>query len=105
MLLARPWDAAIRPIAVAGIANPDRFFSMLREVGLSPECRAFPDHYNFTARDLEFGANACVLMTEKDAVKCTGFASAQYWAVCVDALPEPKFGTFILEKLGAAKTA
>ena len=59
-----------RPVlAVAGIGNPDRFHETLRELGLSPTLRAFPDHHRFKARDLATEEEMVVVVTEKDAGK------------------------------------
>ena len=67
--------------AVAGIGNPARFFRDLRARGLDVIEHAFPDHYPFAARDLSFGDDLPVLMTEKDAVKCASFADPRLWSV------------------------
>jgi tetraacyldisaccharide 4'-kinase len=71
--------------AVAGIGNPARFFAALRALGIEPVEHPFPDHHPFSAQDLDFGDGAPVLMTEKDAVKCAGFAAARLWYVPVTA--------------------
>lgn len=70
--------------AVAGIGNPLRFFTMLREQGLTVIEHAFPDHYQFNEDDLEFGDNLPVLMTEKDSVKCKKFSNKKLWYVAID---------------------
>jgi tetraacyldisaccharide 4'-kinase len=59
-----------RPLqAVAGIATPASFFSMLRSLGLTLECTfALPDHYPFEA-PLPLDPASTVVCTEKDAVK------------------------------------
>lgn len=67
--------------AVAAIGHPDAFFAMLRERGVTATSHAFPDHAPLNADDLQFGDEAPVLMTEKDAVKCRAFASERFWAV------------------------
>jgi len=59
--------------AVAGIADPARFFAALRSLGLAPIEHPLPDHARLTAGDVSFGDALPVLMTEKDAVKCRGF--------------------------------
>ena len=75
--------------AVAAIGNPEQFFSMLRQNGINIEQHVFPDHYGFRQSDLEFGDNAAVLMTEKDAVKCRRYALENTWYVPIDVkLPE-----------------
>jgi len=71
--------------AVAGIGNPARFFAVLRAHGIEPIEHPFADHHALTAAELTFGDELPVLMTEKDAVKCTGFAAARLWYVPVAA--------------------
>ena len=59
--------------AVAGIANPEAFFTMLRDCGVAlAETRAFPDHHAFAPHDLSQLQSKVVLCTEKDAVKLFG---------------------------------
>ncbi len=90
----------IQPLyAVAGIGNPGRFFTGLKQMGLSFEERAFPDHHAFTTEDLDFGENATILMTEKDAVKCRGFANQRFWTVPLQGEMPPAFGEALLQKL------
>jgi len=85
--------------AVAGIGNPARFFATLRDLGLDVVEHPFPDHHVFTAADLDFGPEAILLMTEKDAVKCAGLVSNQTWVLPVTAeLPAALIAT-LLEKL------
>ena len=77
--------AGQRVHAVAGIGNPQRFFAQLRACGIEVLEHAFPDHHPFKAAELEFGDQLPVLMTEKDAVKCTSLAAARLWYVPVTA--------------------
>lgn len=83
----RPLEAFIgrRVHAVAGIGDPERFFDMLRAAGLEVIPHPFPDHHDFRERDISFDAEALVLMTEKDAVKCAAFADRRHWYVPVSA--------------------
>jgi len=69
--------------AVAGIGFPERFFAALEAVGLRVIPHAFADHHDFRVDDLAFGDDLPVLMTGKDAVKCRGFAQADWWVVDV----------------------
>lgn len=85
--------------AVAGIGNPQRFFAHLRRLGLAFEEHAFPDHFVFRPQDLDYDDADALLMTEKDAVKCAGFADERYWALAVEAILPPAFGQSMLEKL------
>jgi tetraacyldisaccharide 4'-kinase len=71
--------------AVAGIGNPQRFFRELAGRGIDVIAHPFPDHHPFTARELAFADDLPILMTEKDAVKCTPFANARLWYVPVSA--------------------
>ena len=76
-----------RPVvAVAGIGNPQKFFSELRDLGLEVKTIAFPDHHSYTGTDLEQYAEQTVLMTEKDSLKCEGLAGEDWWWVdlCID---------------------
>ena len=85
---------AVRPLsawvgksihAVAGIGNPERFFNMLRSRGIEVIGRPLADHARLGRDDIEFGDDKPVLMTEKDAVKCAGFAGERHWYVPVTA--------------------
>ena len=85
--------------AVAGIGHPERFFGMLRGRGIPVVPHAFGDHHAYRAADFDFGSDLPVLMTEKDAVKCRGFADARCYCVPIDAeLPEA-FWVALLERL------
>lgn len=86
--------------AVAGIGNPQRFFGHLRRLGVSFAAHPFPDHHPYSAADLAFADSDCVVMTEKDAVKCRQFANENYWALPVAAEIDPAFGELVLRKLG-----
>jgi tetraacyldisaccharide 4'-kinase len=81
--------AGERVHAVAGIGNPQRFFAQLREAGIEVLEHPFPDHHPFSAAELDFGDRLPVLMTEKDAVKCTGFGDERLWYVPVAAQFSP----------------
>lgn len=85
--------------AVAGIGNPDRFFNQLAELGMDVIAHPFSDHYFYEEKDLEFGDDKPVLMTEKDAVKCKRFAKPHHWFVPVTVEVQETFGKAILEKL------
>lgn len=84
---ARPLEsfAGERVHAVAGIGDPERFFDMLRAAGLEVVPHPFPDHHAFREEDLRFQDDDAVLMTEKDAVKCTAFAGGRHWYLPVTA--------------------
>lgn len=69
--------------AVAGIGHPQRFFSMLEEAGINVIAHAFPDHHDYSSKDVSFADDLPVLMTEKDAVKCRDFNLDMLWSVPV----------------------
>ena len=71
--------------AVAGIGNPNSFFTLLRSFGFELNEHIFPDHYALTAEDLTFGDGLPVIMTEKDSVKCEVFDREDIWCLPVRA--------------------
>lgn len=77
--------------AVAAIGHPKRFFESLRARGLSVIEHPFPDHHAFAAGDLNFDDGHPLLMTDKDAIKCTRFAQPNWWRVPVTASVPDEF--------------
>jgi len=67
--------------AVAGIGHPEAFFAGLRAAGVQVVAHPLADHAALDPAAAPFPADATVLMTEKDAVKCRGFAGADWWFV------------------------
>jgi tetraacyldisaccharide 4'-kinase len=91
--------AGRRVHAVAAIGHPGRFFASLRDAGIEVIEHAFADHHAFVAADLAFGDGLPVLMTDKDAVKCRGFAQSHWWRVPVRAELPAAFFDALLAKL------
>lgn len=89
--------------AVAGIGNPDRFFSQLRAAGFDVLAHEFPDHHAYVATDLAFGDALPVVMTEKDWVKCRDLSLRNAWYVPVSATLPETFYTALLSRLGTLK--
>lgn len=85
--------------AVAGIGNPTRFFSTLREQGI--ECIEHPkaDHHHFELADVQFNDDLPVIMTEKDAVKCRKLGADRLLYVPVEAQLPDAFSTALLNKI------
>ena len=78
-------------LAVAGIAQPQAFFDMLRAQGLElARTMALPDHVNFDSVNLSEFKGYNVVCTEKDAVKLWP-VMPQAWAVPLQFTPEPAF--------------
>ena len=92
-------------VAVAGIGNPKRFFDALTKMGLVFEQKSFADHHAYVPQDLSPFVGKTILMTEKDAVKCTEFAKgkAQYdiWMLPVSANIGDGLNKLVLQKLAA----
>jgi len=100
---ASPADfAGLRLHAVAGIGEPGRFFEHLRALGLAFLPHAFADHHAFRAQDLEFAGADAVLMTQKDAIKCAGFARENWWALPVEARIDEALVDLVTRKIGSA---
>ncbi|WP_101926963.1 MULTISPECIES: tetraacyldisaccharide 4'-kinase [Luteimonas] len=91
--------AGQRVHAVAGIGDPERFFSMLRAAGIAVVPHAFADHHRYTADDLRFGSDLPVLMTEKDAVKCMAFADRRHYSVPITAQLPEAFWIALIDRL------
>jgi tetraacyldisaccharide 4'-kinase len=85
------WPAGQALHAVAGIGNPQRFFSTLETLHWRPVRHAFADHAQYSAALLNFTPSLPLVMTEKDAVKCRAFAESHWWYLAVDAVPSPAF--------------
>jgi tetraacyldisaccharide 4'-kinase len=100
--------AGRRVHAVAGIGDPERFFSMLRGFGIGVVPHAFADHQAYEPQDFAFGSPLPVLMTEKDAVKIpaargSGFPVERCYAVPVRAELPQAFWVSLLDRLGAVR--
>jgi tetraacyldisaccharide 4'-kinase len=84
--------------AVTGIARPEEFFNLLASLHINHHPRAYPDHYQFKASDLD--ASAVVVMTEKDAVKCKAFAGPDWWSLQLKVTPAPELEDWLTGRLG-----
>ncbi|MEM9243835.1 MAG: tetraacyldisaccharide 4'-kinase [Pseudomonadota bacterium] len=85
--------------AIAAIANPQRFFDTLRQLGFTIIAHSFPDHYFFKKEDICFSDDKIVIMTEKDAVKCRRFADQRHYYLPVNADFDNDFCQMILNRL------
>ncbi|KIA85188.1 tetraacyldisaccharide 4'-kinase [Flavobacterium sp. AED] len=61
-------------VLVAGIAKPEPFFTYLKNT--NDACLSFPDHHNFTDKDIleikNLAQNSLIITTEKDYVRLKG---------------------------------
>jgi tetraacyldisaccharide 4'-kinase len=91
-----------RIVAAAGIGNPARFFATLRGAGLVFEEMPLPDHYDFSANPFEGLQADVILITEKDAVKCSRIDALRndprIWVVPVTARIDKALAEQIVEK-------
>ncbi len=72
--------------AVAAIGNPERFAQTLRNLGLVPLLRSYPDHHMFDGSELARTDNHVFVCTEKDAVKLATLVDvpADLWYLEID---------------------
>ncbi|MCW8941787.1 MAG: tetraacyldisaccharide 4'-kinase [Gammaproteobacteria bacterium] len=71
--------------AVAGIGDPGRFFTQLRENEIDIIEHPFADHHSYSQDDFSGWHDECIVMTEKDAVKCRALSLPDAWVIRVDA--------------------
>lgn len=91
--------AGRRIAAVAGIGNPERFQAHLARLHIDAALHAFADHHVFSRDHIERVDADIIVMTEKDAVKCSDFAHERMWFMRVDAVLPREFETFLLKRL------
>ncbi len=100
-----------RPLAaLAGIAQPDVFFDMLRACGLPlTRTAALPDHADAATLLAALTPEHTWLCTEKDAVKLfpllQGQTSPTVWSVALEQTPEPAFYTAVDQALNGLSSA
>ena len=87
--------------AVSAIGNTRRFYDYLRSQGLDVIEHSFPDHYMYVENDLDFDDELAILMTEKDAVKCSRYKKADCWYLPIKVEMKKEFGLRLLDKIGA----
>ena len=67
--------------ALAGIGFPEIFFASLAQMGIDVIEHKYPDHYEFSAKELNLKPELPILVTHKDAVKLKGIARDNVWVV------------------------
>jgi len=88
--------------AIAGIDQPAQFFATLDTLGIVHDPRVFPDHHRYSREDFKALADRPILMTEKDAVKCTAIAGEQAWYLRMDAELPPDLAPALAALVGKA---
>lgn len=89
-------------VAMAGIGHPPRFFATLEACGASlQKCVPLADHQSLAFKDVKalVTDGQTLVMTEKDAVKCRGFAEDNWWYLPVDARLSGEQPDALLEQL------
>lgn len=75
--------------AVAALGNPQRFFDDLLKQGIAGKTIPLPDHATYTPEFFSKINAQCILITEKDAVKCADITDERIWVVPMTlALPD-----------------
>ncbi|GAB2189969.1 tetraacyldisaccharide 4'-kinase [Sessilibacter sp. MAH1] len=90
--------------AVTGIGNPQRFFDTLSSLSISYNEHIFPDHYRYQKKDFAT-LHSPILMTEKDAVKCLGFAEEDWFYLNVYASFSTPFFDHLVTKIQALQSS
>lgn len=85
--------------AIAGIGNPQRFFSTLQHQGIKHLPVSFPDHHDYSELDLEPYESGFVLTTEKDAVKLRRFTGLKGAYLPINAQIQPELIDVIMQRL------
>ena len=67
--------------AIAALGNPQGFFDDLLQNGIAANRLPLPDHATYTSEFFESIYADCILITEKDAVKCAGIQDGRIWVV------------------------
>lgn len=92
------WPLERLVYGVAGIANPNNFFSTLRNLGFEVIENPFEDHHVYTKADFIGMENLPIVMTEKDAIKCKNLAG-NFWYLKIEAKLSEQFANDIYAKI------
>ena len=94
---------AWRIVAAAGIGMPDRFFAMLRGAGLVLDEMPLADHFDFDSNPFADLSVDRILITEKDAVKCSAnpalAGDRRIWVVPLITVIDPRLVDAVIARL------
>jgi tetraacyldisaccharide 4'-kinase len=96
---------AARTLAAAGIGAPERFFGMLRDLGIQARTLPLPDHHRFDRNPFQDDPAETILITEKDAVKCGDWHDPRIWAIPVKGVLDPRLIALVVEKVRGRSSA
>jgi tetraacyldisaccharide 4'-kinase len=79
--------------AMAGIANPEKFFFSLQNIGISlKQVLALPDHFSFEHSPFASLDADVIVLTGKDAIKCQDMTDDRLWVAEADMrFSDPEF--------------
>lgn len=91
--------AGVTAHVMAGIGNPTSFFESVARLGVKIIPHPFQDHQVYNEAMLRFTPSHPLLMTEKDAVKCTAFSQPEMWYLSQVAMLPDFFKDKVLHQL------
>ncbi len=101
--------AGRRVSAYAGIAHPRKFFDTLRTLGATVDEHALPDHAEFSNTSFSDAKSDCIVITEKDAVKCARVpelaGDPRVLVLRIDAKLDTALVDLVMEKLDGPQAA
>jgi tetraacyldisaccharide 4'-kinase len=97
------FSSATDLVAAAGLGNPQKFFDVLEASGLKVNPMPLPDHFDFQENPFKNIVASSILITEKDAVKCSQLAEYQQderiWVVPISVKLPQEFVTLMVDVL------
>lgn len=94
------WPASRQISAVAGIGNPERFFLTLQQLSFEVDRHVFADHAAYSVDSFtDCDPGRPLIMTEKDAVKCSAFAQPDWWYLSIEASMSDAFALALQQRL------
>ena len=85
--------------ALAGIAHPDSFFTMLASQGLAVIKHPMKDHEKLTSEHFNFPDDNPVFITDKDAVKCSDLKLDNVWVVVLKLAVKEETQKYVLDEI------
>ncbi|MBC8118536.1 MAG: tetraacyldisaccharide 4'-kinase [Burkholderiaceae bacterium] len=95
--------------AAAGIGAPEKFFAMLRGIGLQIDPLPLPDHFDYQTNPFADCHADRILLTEKDAVKCADNEALandpRLWVVPLVTEVDPRLIDAVVAHIGSRRPA
>ena len=93
------WNKDRIVYGIAGIGNPNSFFSLLRSLDFQVIEKVFPDHHEFIDIDFFEMDDLPIVMTEKDAIKCKFLRNPNCWYLKIEPIINKDFKTNLFKKI------